>query len=76
MEQDRDKDRNVDHPVDLAADHHHFSHLAFDHFQELERVLEATHANDCQNLKLIHLRIAARAQADPLVHSPFSVPDC
>jgi hypothetical protein len=42
MEQDQDKDRNVDHPVDLNADHHHFTHLAFDHFQELERVLEPT----------------------------------
>jgi hypothetical protein len=39
-------------------------------------VLWKPHANDRQNLKLIHLRIATRAQADPLVHSPFSVPDC
>jgi hypothetical protein len=42
MELDHDTDRNVDHPVDLTADLHHFSDLTFDHFQELERVLEPT----------------------------------
>jgi hypothetical protein len=40
MEQILTKDVNVDHLVDLTTDHHHFSHLAFDHFQKLERVLE------------------------------------
>jgi hypothetical protein len=42
MEQVQTKDMNVDHLVDLTTYHHHFSHLAFDHFQELEKILEPT----------------------------------